>query len=373
MTAASVENERNIIMIGQGNIKLVFTQIAGLIARRIVCWKKVGDLVEKGELVGLIRFGSRVDVLFPAGTEVTVQIRAHRVHGGSTPIGIIKLMRMIERRQRRRIRDRPRIQNRLSIIPSLFTIGNIFCGYYAVIATLARKLRLRRDCHRCGYGPGHSRWPHCASDKNVERLRSPAGFAGRCHYLRHCACHARVQLGPGSHRRNGSECRNACPPAGMAGRHLRLLSAARYGSHVSTFSPKKLPETGSKRYFVGLPIPAGSRDDCSYRSFLQNTDSAHRFGAAVVFPYSADRVSDDQHHPLLQLQGIQWKETASPHCALQRSHADRSRHLLFGNCAADHGYHLHQLRTISKLVQTVRRFLPSRVSPSEPAHGNIKT
>ena len=86
--AASVENERNIIMVSQGNVKLVFTQIAGLIARRIVCWKKVGDFVEKGELVGLIRFGSRVDVLFPAGTEVTVQT-GERVRGGSTPIGVI--------------------------------------------------------------------------------------------------------------------------------------------------------------------------------------------------------------------------------------------------------------------------------------------
>jgi phosphatidylserine decarboxylase len=84
--AASVENERNIIMISQGDIKLVFTQIAGLIARRIVCWKKVGDLVEKGELVGLIRFGSRVDVLFPAGTEVTVE-KGARVRGGSSVIG----------------------------------------------------------------------------------------------------------------------------------------------------------------------------------------------------------------------------------------------------------------------------------------------
>jgi phosphatidylserine decarboxylase len=86
--AASVENERNIIMLSQGNTKLVFTQIAGLVARRIVCWKKVGDFVEKGELVGLIRFGSRVDVLFPAGTEVTIQT-GERVRGGSTPIGVI--------------------------------------------------------------------------------------------------------------------------------------------------------------------------------------------------------------------------------------------------------------------------------------------
>jgi phosphatidylserine decarboxylase len=86
--AASVENERNIIMLSQGSLKLVFTQIAGVIARRIVCWKRVGDSVEKGELVGLIRFGSRVDVLFPAGTEVTVQI-GDRVRGGSSPIGVI--------------------------------------------------------------------------------------------------------------------------------------------------------------------------------------------------------------------------------------------------------------------------------------------
>jgi len=87
--AASVENERNIILVAQGDVRLVFTQIAGLVARRIVCWKKAGDTVDKGELIGLIRFGSRVDVLFPAGTEVTVE-RGVRVRGGSTPIGIIK-------------------------------------------------------------------------------------------------------------------------------------------------------------------------------------------------------------------------------------------------------------------------------------------
>ena len=54
--AASVENERNVIMVSQGDIKIVFTQIAGLVARRIVCWKKVGDTVAKGELIGLLPF-----------------------------------------------------------------------------------------------------------------------------------------------------------------------------------------------------------------------------------------------------------------------------------------------------------------------------
>ena len=86
---ASVENERNVIMVTQGNLKVVFTQIAGLVARRIVCWKRVGDTVAKGELIGLIRFGTRVDVLFPAGAEVSVE-RGMRVYGGSTIIGMMK-------------------------------------------------------------------------------------------------------------------------------------------------------------------------------------------------------------------------------------------------------------------------------------------
>ena len=87
--SASVENERNVIMVSDGRINVVFTQIAGLVARRIVCWKKVGDSVEKGELIGLIRFGSRVDILFPAATEATVDVGA-RVRGGTTIIGRIK-------------------------------------------------------------------------------------------------------------------------------------------------------------------------------------------------------------------------------------------------------------------------------------------
>jgi phosphatidylserine decarboxylase len=86
--AASVENERNTIMVSNGRIHIVFIQIAGVVARRIVFWKRIGDRVEKGELVGLIRFGSRVDILFPSGTEVTVAV-GDRVRGGSSPIGVI--------------------------------------------------------------------------------------------------------------------------------------------------------------------------------------------------------------------------------------------------------------------------------------------
>jgi phosphatidylserine decarboxylase len=54
--------------------QVVMKQIAGLLARRIVFTKKVGDTVERGERVGLIKFGSRTDVIFPAGAEMKVRV-----------------------------------------------------------------------------------------------------------------------------------------------------------------------------------------------------------------------------------------------------------------------------------------------------------
>jgi phosphatidylserine decarboxylase len=84
MHAASAEqNEQNIVRIeGEGHA-VVFKQIAGLLARRIVFTRKVGDPVARGERVGLIKFGSRVDVLLEAGAEIAVQVGDH-VAGGST-------------------------------------------------------------------------------------------------------------------------------------------------------------------------------------------------------------------------------------------------------------------------------------------------
>jgi phosphatidylserine decarboxylase len=83
---ASGENERNsITMEGQGH-KVRFVQIAGLIARRIVCWSKPGENLKVGDRIGLIKFGSRVDVFLPAGSKVFVK-RGDRVVGGKTAIG----------------------------------------------------------------------------------------------------------------------------------------------------------------------------------------------------------------------------------------------------------------------------------------------
>ena len=79
---ASVENERLELCIS-GDRELTFRLIAGIVARRIVVWKQQGDRVEKGDRIGLIRFGSRVDILLPSGCEVGVK-EGDRVSGGSS-------------------------------------------------------------------------------------------------------------------------------------------------------------------------------------------------------------------------------------------------------------------------------------------------
>jgi len=83
---ASSLNEQNVVTIRtEDGTKVVYKQIAGLIARRIVCYKKVGDIVQSGDRVGLIKFGSRVDVIF--GPEWRVEVTpGMRVVGGSSVI-----------------------------------------------------------------------------------------------------------------------------------------------------------------------------------------------------------------------------------------------------------------------------------------------
>jgi phosphatidylserine decarboxylase len=61
------------------------TQIAGLLARRIVFWPRVGDRVERGQRIGMIKFGSRTDLVLPPGAEWLVRIGDH-VRGGATPV-----------------------------------------------------------------------------------------------------------------------------------------------------------------------------------------------------------------------------------------------------------------------------------------------
>ena len=93
---ASEENERNHFVVeAHDGTRIGFTQIAGLVARRIVPWVKNGDYVTAGQRVGLIRFGSRVDVYLPAGTSSQVLL-GQRAIAGETVIARVGVAEALE-------------------------------------------------------------------------------------------------------------------------------------------------------------------------------------------------------------------------------------------------------------------------------------
>jgi hypothetical protein len=80
---ASTQNEQNIFTLATPGGEIEFKQIAGLIARRVISWKKPGESVLRGERVGLVRFGSRVDIWLPQDAQISVKV-GNTVHGGSS-------------------------------------------------------------------------------------------------------------------------------------------------------------------------------------------------------------------------------------------------------------------------------------------------
>jgi phosphatidylserine decarboxylase len=87
--SASFENERNIVVLETASgVRIAVVQIAGLIARRIVCYPVAGDVVQRGVRYGMIRFGSRLDVYLPEDVQPLVKL-GDRMFGGVTPLGRI--------------------------------------------------------------------------------------------------------------------------------------------------------------------------------------------------------------------------------------------------------------------------------------------
>jgi phosphatidylserine decarboxylase len=84
-----VLNEQNTLTIQGDGLTVKCTQIAGILARRIVCWKRAGDRVKCGERFGMIKFSSRTDVLLPPNVKVLVR-EGMRVRGGVTVVGRIE-------------------------------------------------------------------------------------------------------------------------------------------------------------------------------------------------------------------------------------------------------------------------------------------
>lgn len=85
---ASVENEQNVFTVRGDEDEVIVKQIAGLLARRIVFWKRLGDAIQRGERVGMIKFGSRVDVAFSPQVEIRVKV-GDRVLAGASVLGTI--------------------------------------------------------------------------------------------------------------------------------------------------------------------------------------------------------------------------------------------------------------------------------------------
>jgi phosphatidylserine decarboxylase len=86
---AYVVNEQNVITIASDKGTYVVKQIAGILARRVVAWSKPGDVVKKGDKIGLIKFGSQVDLYVPSSAVITVKV-GDTVVGGETIMGEIR-------------------------------------------------------------------------------------------------------------------------------------------------------------------------------------------------------------------------------------------------------------------------------------------
>ncbi|HYR86031.1 MAG TPA: CDP-diacylglycerol--serine O-phosphatidyltransferase [Terriglobia bacterium] len=164
---------------------------------------------------------------------------------------------MTEKRQRRRIRDRARIQSGLSIVPSLFTVGNIFCGYYAVIATL----RANYDYAAIAIGVG---MVLDMMDGRIARMTQTDSDFGI--QLDSLADLVTFGVAPAMLAFNWGLSSTAGMEANIA-KHVNQLGwLATFAFLVCgalrlarfNIQTKKPQDTGSRRYFVGLPIPMGA-------------------------------------------------------------------------------------------------------------------
>ncbi len=86
---ASLDNEQTAMVVASGRFKILVKQIAGLVARRIVCYAKAGDTIKRGDRYGLIRFGSRVDIFLPKNAEIKVK-PGDRIKGARDVIAVMK-------------------------------------------------------------------------------------------------------------------------------------------------------------------------------------------------------------------------------------------------------------------------------------------
>jgi CDP-diacylglycerol--serine O-phosphatidyltransferase len=279
---------------------------------------------------------------------------------------------MLDRRPKRHIRDRVPIRRSLSIVPSLFTVGNIFCGYYSIVSTLRGNWDYAAILIGIGYILD-------GLDGRIARLMKTASDFGLqldsiADVITFGVAPAILAFTWGFGASEGIE--------GSVARHVHQLgSLATFAFVVCgalrlarfNLQAKKPAETSSKRYFVGLPIPAAAGMVAAVVHFFKTPTLM--VGSALLWSFlilllAFLMISTVRYHSFKEI-GV---KKARPSLALFGTAMLISLIYLYSEVM------LVAIATIyvssgliHELVHTVRRFLPSNVTRSEPAHGNIKS
>src|SRR2546422_1793458 len=279
---------------------------------------------------------------------------------------------MTERRQRKRIRDRARIHRSLSIIPSLFTIGNIFCGYYSVISTLRGNWDYAAILIGIGYILD-------GLDGRIARLTKTASDFGLqldsiADVITFGVAPAMLAFSWGFGASEGIE--------GSVAKHVHQLgSLATFAFVVCgalrlarfNLQAKKPAETSSKRYFVGLPIPAAAAMIAAVVHFFKTptlmVGSALLWSFLILF-MAFLMISTVRYYSFKEFD----VKKARPSRALFGTAMLISLIYLYSEIMLLVMASLYvSSGLIYELVHTVRRFLPSSAGRSDPVHGNIKS
>jgi len=279
---------------------------------------------------------------------------------------------MLGRRPRRRIRDRARIRTSLSIVPSLFTVGNIFCGYYSIVATLRGNWDYAAVLIGIGYILD-------GLDGRVARLTKTTSDFGL--QLDSIADVITFGVAPGilafnwgfgaSEGIDGSVAKHVHQLGSLATFAFVVCGALRLARF--NLQAKLPPETTSKRYFVGLPIPAAAGMIASIVHFFKTPTLM--VGSALLWSFlilllAFLMISTVRYYSFKEFD----VKKARPSLALFGTAMLISLIYLYSEVmllAMAAVYVTSGL--ILNLTHTVRRFLPSSVNRSEPANGNIKS
>jgi CDP-diacylglycerol--serine O-phosphatidyltransferase len=278
---------------------------------------------------------------------------------------------MLERRTKKRIHDRSRIQSSLSIVPSLFTIGNIFCGYYSIISTLRGNYDYAAILIGIGYILD-------GLDGRVARLTKTTSDFGL--QLDSLADVITFGIAPSILAFNwgfgaaegidGSVAKHVHQLGSVASFAFVVCGALRLARF--NLQAKKPPEASSKRYFVGLPIPAAAGVIAAVVHFFKTPTLM--VGSALLWSFlilllAFLMISTVRYYSFKELD----VKKARPSLALFGTAMLISLVYLYSEVVLlvmATAYMSSGL--ILNLQHTVRRFLPASAGRSEPAHDNIK-